>query len=357
MAQDILSGEALHQICLFRRQYLQLLDAQNLTWPSSETLRSSQAQEWIFEHLFQTDDVSQFLPPERYRLRVLKLLMSKIENSVVDPEEDEISDNLMSTLAELMFSPMPDDATAAQQRNWVTYTPLAQDSAILEKEPELKLLENRAVISGAGTTGLRTWEAALHLSSYLLGSPELIESIKGKKVIELGAGTGLLSILCASHLSAAHVTATDGDEGVVQALHENAAFNDIKDSMDIGVLWWGRALKGSWMYEKDPSFSCDLVLGADVTYDKAVIPALVSTMRDMFEAWPHVQIIISATIRNADTFAAFEYACAHNEFKVHEVEYPLIPMEQQTSLFHSTAVPIKIFSITAPETQKDPYAV
>jgi hypothetical protein len=170
----------------------------------------------------------------------------------------------MSTLAELMFSPMPDDATAAQQRNWVTYTPLTQTSPILDKEPGLKLLENRAVISGAGTTGLRTWEAALHLSSYLLSSPELIASVKGKKVIELGAGTGLLSILCASHLGAAHVTATDGDEGVVQALHENATFNDVKDAMDIGVLWWGRALKGSWMFEKDPSFFCDLVLGADV---------------------------------------------------------------------------------------------
>jgi hypothetical protein len=163
-----------------------------------------------------------------------------------------------------MFSPMPDDATAAQQRNWVTYTPLTQNSPILDKEPELKLLENRAVISGAGTTGLRTWEAALHLSSYLLSTPELMASVRGKKVIELGAGTGLLSILCASHLGAAHVTATDGDEGIVQALHENAAFNDVKDVMEIGVLWWGRALKGSWMFEKDPSFSCDLVLGADV---------------------------------------------------------------------------------------------
>ena len=80
--------EALHQIRLFRRQYLQLLDAPNLTWPSPDTLRSSQAQEWIYENLFQTDDVDHFLPPERYRLRILKLLMSKIESSIVDPEED-----------------------------------------------------------------------------------------------------------------------------------------------------------------------------------------------------------------------------------------------------------------------------
>jgi hypothetical protein len=87
MTQDI-SQEALHQIRLFRRQYLQLLDTQNLTWPSSDTLRSSQAQEWIYENLFQTDDITHFLPPERYRLRILKLLMSKIETSIVDPEED-----------------------------------------------------------------------------------------------------------------------------------------------------------------------------------------------------------------------------------------------------------------------------
>ena len=87
MTQHI-SEEALQQIRLFRRQYLQLLDAQNLTWPSSDTLRSSQAQEWMYENLFQTDNVKHFLPPERYRLRILKLLMSKIETSIVDPEED-----------------------------------------------------------------------------------------------------------------------------------------------------------------------------------------------------------------------------------------------------------------------------
>lgn len=104
MTQDIPSGEALHQIRLFRRQYLQLLDTQNLAWPSSETLRSSQAQEWLFENLFQADDVSRFLPPERYRLRVLKLLMSKIENSIVDPEEDvRVSCLILALSAFLMF--------------------------------------------------------------------------------------------------------------------------------------------------------------------------------------------------------------------------------------------------------------
>jgi hypothetical protein len=32
--------------------------------------------------------ISHTFYPERYRLRILKLLMSKIEASIVDPEED-----------------------------------------------------------------------------------------------------------------------------------------------------------------------------------------------------------------------------------------------------------------------------
>jgi hypothetical protein len=87
MALEMSSEPMQREIRLFRRQYLQLLDTQTLTWPSPETLRSSHAQEWIYENLFQTD-VSHFLPPERYRLRILKLLMSKVEQSIVDPDED-----------------------------------------------------------------------------------------------------------------------------------------------------------------------------------------------------------------------------------------------------------------------------
>lgn len=170
----------------------------------------------------------------------------------------------MSTLPELMFAPLPDETTAAQQKNWVTYTlipPIPEPSA---QETELKLLENRSVISGAGTTGLRTWEAALHLGSYLLSSPEAASMVQGKRVIELGAGTGLLSLMCAGHLGAKHVIATDGDEGVVEALKENASGNDCTAETVFRQLWWGRAIKGSWLVEEFAPHACDLVIGADV---------------------------------------------------------------------------------------------
>lgn len=162
-----------------------------------------------------------------------------------------------------MFAPLPDESTAAQQKNWVTYDLASKSLASRAHESKVSLLENRSVISGAGTTGLRTWEAALHLGSYLVSCPETAALIRGKNVLELGAGTGLLSIMCAGCLAAKHVYATDGDDGVVEALKENAAINHLPN-ISIGSLWWGRALQGAWFWEETKLNGLDLVLGADV---------------------------------------------------------------------------------------------
>ena len=90
--------------------------------------------------------------------------------------------------------------------------------------------------------------------------------IEGKSVFELGAGTGFLSILAAKHLHARHVTATDGDEGVVEALNENFFLNglDKNETVNASVLRWGRGLKGTWIDEDCESCPYDVLLGADI---------------------------------------------------------------------------------------------
>jgi len=276
----------------------------------------------------------------------------------------EISDALMSHLAELMFTPLPSEADAAQQKGWVTYTPLliqlsTNTPTPLATEPNLKLKESRSVISGAGTTGLRTWEAALHLASYLCDTPSAREHyVTNKNILELGAGTGFLSILCARHLDAAYVTSTDGDEGVIDALKENLFHNAAEDSVSAGFMRWGWAIKDSLAeFEAERRGGLDTVIGADVTYDKTVIPALVSTIRGLFERWPSIEVLISATVRNEDTFAAFEFACQRNKFVVEDVAFPITPMSEQMCLFHAANVPIRILRIRAPTVIKDPFAV
>lgn len=82
-----IAPDKLAQLRILQRQYLQLVDPSQLRWPDSQVLKSSEVQSWIFQHMFDESSVKS-PPPERYQLRVLKLLISKLERSIVDPEED-----------------------------------------------------------------------------------------------------------------------------------------------------------------------------------------------------------------------------------------------------------------------------
>lgn len=72
---------------LLRRQYLQLLDPEQLRMPSMDLLRLSQTQADVYNGMFNESRVA-FPPPDRYRFRVLKRLVKALEDAVVDPEED-----------------------------------------------------------------------------------------------------------------------------------------------------------------------------------------------------------------------------------------------------------------------------
>lgn len=245
----------------------------------------------------------------------------------------EISDDLMSHFSTLIASELPSEATAVQQKAYVTFT-LPSVSALEDsdqrEERTVTLLERRHLISGSQTTGFRTWEASLHLGAYLCTQVGQ-RQVRGKSVLELGAGTGFISILCAKHLGAKHVTATDGDEGVVEALKENLFLNDLDDEQSVltSILRWGRGLKGTWVQEECEAWPYDTVLGADIvkcpsqqeinrtlvlttdtqTYDKTGISALVATLRFLFDLRPKVQVVISGAVRNAETFETFRHAC------------------------------------------------
>ena len=72
---------------LLRRQYLQLLDPDQLVLPKPEPLRDPQVQQDIYEALFNDAHV-QYLAPARYRYRVLKRIVRAMEDAILDPDED-----------------------------------------------------------------------------------------------------------------------------------------------------------------------------------------------------------------------------------------------------------------------------
>ena len=82
-----ISPDTAVQLRILQRQYLQLVDPSQLRWPDAQVLKDPEVQSWIFSHMFDESSVKS-PPPERYQLRILKLLISKLERSIVDPEED-----------------------------------------------------------------------------------------------------------------------------------------------------------------------------------------------------------------------------------------------------------------------------
>lgn len=171
----------------------------------------------------------------------------------------------MSSLSSLVTSDLPSETVAVQQKAYVTYAWSFGDDEDAANERAVTLLEARSIISSSGSTGLRTWEAALHLAAFLALDNQSV-SIRDRTVLELGAGSGFLSIFCAKHLGAKSVMATDGDETVVDALKTNIFLNGLEGSgkIDSCVLRWGRTLTGTALEEQFEEHPLDLVMAADV---------------------------------------------------------------------------------------------
>lgn len=335
-------------------QYLQL--ELRLDYPHGQLLRRRDVQNDIFDRIFALDSEAAPRRP-RFQLRVLKELVDRIQAGISDEEANdyEVSDQLIDRLGVLVSTPLLPEAVEAQKKAVVTYR-----LSLLPSPTCIDILENRTLISAGGTTGLRTWEAALHMGQFLCANRSLIE---GKRVLELGAGTGYLSIICAKCLGADHVTASDGSEEVVDSLPDNLVLNRVECKYDPAatgivtpkLLKWGHALMGTEEAEWNGGQKVDVVIGADVTYDSRVVPLLVATMRELIGLYPGVDIIVADAQRNPSTLAAFLEACRKARLQV--TEYPFSYEQQHARLgdlgrshgpltpFYTKDIPMRVFCI------------
>lgn len=154
---------------------------------------------------------------------------------------------------------------------------------------QIWIQETPRLISGMGTTGLRTWEASLFLSEYLVHEA----CWANKNVLELGCGTGLVGISLLKNKLCKTVIFTDGDVGVVEKMSNILSYNGVNGQAQ--RLLWG---------ESDVPF-VDILVAADVTYDISVLPSLRGTLECAFLKGCK-QILIAATVRNEDTILAWE---------------------------------------------------
>ena len=251
----------------------------------------------------------------------------------------------MEKLGYLSTIQQPSGPDFAQQKTIVTYTvpsPLGDTNA-----PTIKVSESRFLLGAGSNVGLRTWESCLRLGSYLVLQNKAL--VEGKRVIELGTGTGLLSILCAKCLGASHVLATDGAAHVVEGTRRNIELNyDTEQSLiRAETLDWTdlSELDDILRDRKGELPEYDLILGSDITYNLDYFVPLVEILDVLVHKFPKIDIIISAAVRNINTWNKFVETCAQKSFEIQEIEFSCPDSQMQTGFFHNIAMEIRLVRI------------
>lgn len=163
--------------------------------------------------------------------------------------------------------------------------------------------ESPKVFAGNGTTGLRTWEAALYLLNYL--NKENLD-LQEKNILELGTGTGLVSLALARKYEKHQfekLTLTDGDAVLIGNLHSAFSLNgldEVTHKISTQQLLWGSEENSLDVLPK-----ADIIIASDVTYDSRILRELCETIADLMKNGA-TMALIAATVRNIDTVTAWE---------------------------------------------------
>ncbi|KAI9202930.1 uncharacterized protein BJ171DRAFT_511319 [Polychytrium aggregatum] len=162
--------------------------------------------------------------------------------------------------------------------------------------------------------GLQVWVGALVLADYILANASLFHN---QTVLELGAGTGLVSIVSAV-VGAKEVFSTDlGEHGILDLIALNAEANSVGDGVSVreldftnddALLWYPRksplvsasedetgtsrasesCRRYAWTHSDADRFrqECSIVLAADIIYDDHVTFAFVTRIHALLAAPP-----------------------------------------------------------------------
>ena len=142
-----------------------------------------------------------------------------------------------------------------------------------DSEALARMIEAIAKPSAADMTGGGLWMSALLLSRFLSSSWGR-HFVQGRSCIELGAGTGAVSI-AASQVGASRVVATDGNAVMLTLADANARLNLQPAQLsrfEVSRYLWGEAVSNQH------NFRFQTVLISDALYSRDTAPALLSAV-------------------------------------------------------------------------------
>ena len=143
---------------------------------------------------------------------------------------------------------------------------------------ETILLNSTQACTDHDLTGQVIWPASILLATFLLCNNDIIfkENVNNISLIELGAGCGLGSFLCASFCK--EVIATDGNDVVVRLLEKTKATYQY-DKVEVKKLMWGIKSEIQSL-NKYPN----IIIGADVLLWPNYTRALLLTIKWLMQS-------------------------------------------------------------------------
>ena len=171
------------------------------------------------------------------------------------------------------------------------------------------------------------WESAFCLSQYLERNAGTL--VKGKNVLELGAGAGLVGMVC-KRLGAKKVTLTD-HPNAMPLLRRNIERNfkgndDDKNDNDVTYLPldWTDSTQLKAVTENGPY---ELVVATDVVFAKELVQPMMNCIQKACESSRNPVILIALQERCPDAFAHFKavskqsYGNGYKEIPKSEVKF------------------------------------
>ena len=151
------------------------------------------------------------------------------------------------------------------QGRWERETGLQLGGAFAEGAYELELRNAErtkvTVSESAEEIGSRVWDCAILMSQWFAHLAERDPTMfKGKRILELGSGTGLLGIVCAK-LGAELVVLSDLPV-LAKTMEANAARNGVDKACRVRCFNWNDKASVKALLDEFPSF--DLIVASDV---------------------------------------------------------------------------------------------